>query len=152
MRSETKAFPKYKQEAFKQIHNVIYGILKRGGFFDMYPQLVDDPGISLYYSSRELGGSVDTSGTFLRFSVWTRQGHLFNLKGSSIVSLLPVYNRKLTDEEYRVISKNIEVLFRLSGTRFYVASKVGKIQEFTVSNRGCEFKGESGITYTEFKR
>lgn len=104
VRSEVKAFPKYKQEAFKQIHDVVYSILKEGGFFNMYPSLVDDAGISLYYEKQSAKGNSQ------------------------------------------------DVNSRLSGTRYYIASKIGPIKEFTISNRGCEFKSETGNTYTELKR
>ena len=66
--------------------------------------------------------------------------------------MIPAYNRDLTDKEFNVITKNMEVISRLSGTRYYIASKIGPIKEFTISNRGCEFKSETGNTYTELKR
>lgn len=153
VRSEVKAFPKYKQEAFKQIHDVVYSILKKGGFFNMYPSLVDDAGISLYYEKQSAKGkSQDVNSIPHLFSIWTNKGYIFNIRGKRISSLIPAYNRDLTDKEFNVITKNMEVISRLSGTRYYIASKIGPIKEFTISNRGCEFKSETGNTYTELKR
>lgn len=80
------------------------------------------------------------------------RGYIFNIRGKRISSLIPAYNRDLTDKEFNVITKNMEVISRLSGTRYYIASKIGPIKEFTISNRGCEFKSEAGNTYTELKR
>ena len=153
VRSEVKAFPKYKQETFKQIHDVVYSILKEGGFFNMYPSLVDDAGISLYYEKQSAkGNSQDVNSIPHLFSIWTNKGYIFNIRGKRISSLIPAYNRDLTDKEFNVITKNMEVISRLSGTRYYIASKIGPIKEFTISNRGCEFKSETGNTYTELKR
>ena len=152
VRSEVKAFPKYKQEAFKQIHDVVYSILKEGGFFDMYPSIAADAGISLYYEKRSVkGNSQDVNSIPHIFSIGTYQGYAFNIRGKRISSLLPAYNRDLTDKEFNVITKNMEVISRLSGTRYYIASKIGPIKDFTISNRGCEFKSETGNTYTELK-
>ena len=43
-----KAYPKYKQEAFNKISNVILELLNEVDFFKVYPWLVNEPRIFFF--------------------------------------------------------------------------------------------------------
>ncbi len=54
-----KAYPKYKQEAFNKISNVILGLLNEVDFFKAYPWLVNEPRIFLSYEEKDFKLEVE---------------------------------------------------------------------------------------------
>ena len=93
-----KAYPKYRQEAFKKIEGVIIGLLKESNLFNVFPFLENNPRVVLTYDEVDFrkekeeakGGMVKGFHIFVGGSYWC------TLKGRNIGSV-SIRRKELTD-------------------------------------------------------
>lgn len=149
-----KAYPKYKQEAFNKISNVIVGLLKETDFFTIYPWLKEEPRIVLSYEEtgfKQLVGEA-RGGMVKGFHVFVGGSYLFTLKGKEVQTVRNL-RKQLTDEEYTTVYKNLEVLHQFPGEKgTMLESKIGRIVKYDIANHVTEFVGQFGDTHREEKR
>lgn len=153
-----KAYPKYKQQAFNNITNVLMGILKETDFFRRYPQTVGyaDKFFIHYDKSyfeeefrHAIGGMVEG------FQVLFCGRRCFSLKGKDIIydTLLSYRRRQLTKEEYNIIYKNLEILHKFAGSSYdTIQMKIGPIERYSIDYNMMKFEGRWGNTYEEKRR
>lgn len=149
-----KAYPKYRQEAFKKIEGVIVGLLKESNLFNVFPFLKDNPRVVLTYDEVDFrkekeearGGMVKGFHIFVGGSYWC------TLKGRNIGSV-SIRRKELTDKEYDTIYKNLEILHQFPGEKgTMLESKIGRIVKYSISNHSNAFIGQFGNTYDESVR
>lgn len=153
-----KAYPKYKQQAFNNITNVLTGILRETDFFRRYPQTVGyaDKFFIHYDKSyfeeefrHAIGGMVEG------FQVLFEGKRCFTIRGKDIiyVNSLSYQRRQLTEEEYNIIYHNLEILHKFAGSRHStIQMKIGPIQQYSIDYNMTRFEGIWGSTYEEKRR
>lgn len=149
-----KTCPKYKQEAFHKIENVIIGLLNEVNFFRVYPWLKEEPRIFLSYEEQDFKREKEEArgGIVKGFHVFVGGSYLFTLKGKEVQTISKL-RKQLTDDEYSTVYKNLEVLHQFPGERgTMLESKIGRIVKYDLANHGTEFVGQFGDTHREERR
>ena len=150
-----KAYPKYKQQAFNNITNVLIGILRETDFFKRYPQTVGyaDKFFIHYdkcYFEEEF--QLANRGIVEGFQVLFWGKRCFTIRGKDIiyVNSLSYQRRKLTKEEYNIIYKNLEILHKFAGSSYdTIQIKIGSIERYSIDYNMMKFEGRWGNTYEE---
>lgn len=150
-----RAYPNYKQQALDRITNVLMGILRETDFFRRFPQtfgylnkffLSYD---KLYFEKEfQLANGGMVEGFKVLF--WGRR--CFCLRGKEIIysTSLSYQRRQLTEEEYKTIYKNLEILHKFSGSSYdTIQMKIGPIQRYSIDYNMMKFEGMWGSTYEE---
>jgi len=150
-----RAYPNYKQQALNQITNVLMDILGETNFFRKYPQVVGyiDKFFIHYdkmYFEKEFhlanGGMVEGFGVLF----WGRR--CFYLSGKDIIydTSLSYQRRQLTEEEYNIVYKNLEILHKFAGSSYEtIQMKIGPIKRYSIDYNMMKFEGKWGNTYEE---
>jgi hypothetical protein len=153
-----KAYPKYKQQAFNNITNVLIGILRETDFFRKYPQPVgyaDKFFIHYDKSYFEEEFRLANGGMVKGFKVLFWGKRCFTIRGKDIiyVNSLSYQRRKLTEEEYNIIYHNLEILHKFAGSSYDTNQmKIGPIQQYSIDYNMTRFEGIWGSTYEEKRR
>lgn len=153
-----KAYPKYKQQAFNNITNVLIGILRETDFFSRYPQTVGyNNKFFLQYDKFyfEEQYKLDSGGMVGGFQVLFCGRRCFSLKGKDIIydTSLSYRRRQLTKEEYNIIYKNLEILHKFTGSSYdTIQIKIGSIERYSIDYNMMKFEGRWGNTYEEKRR
>lgn len=84
----SKAYPKYKQEAFSKIEQVILDLLKETDFFTMYPRLAEDPRVVLSYKKENFPKERENArgGVVNAFDVSVGGVSILCLRGRNVLS------------------------------------------------------------------
>lgn len=154
LKNYVKAYPKYKQEAFRKIEDVIVGLLKEANFFKVYPFLENEPRVVLTYEEIDFKREVQEArgGMVKGFHIFVGGSYWFTLKDRDIRSI-NIQRKELTDKEYDTIYKNLEILHHFSGEKgTMLESKIGRIVRYSISNHSNAFIGQFGNTYDESVR
>ena len=149
-----KAYPKYRQEAFKKIEGVIVGLLKESNLFNVFPFLKDTPRVVLTYDEVDFGKEKEEArgGMVKGFHIFVGGSYWCTLKGRNIGSV-SIQRKELTDREYNTIYKNLEILHQFPGEKgTMLESKIGRIVKYSISNHSNAFIGQFGNTYDESVR
>lgn len=149
-----KAYPKYRQEAFRKIEGVIVGLLKESNLFNVFPFLKDNPRVVLNYDEVDFRKEKEEArgGMVKGFHIFVGGSYWFTLKGRDIRSI-NIRRKELTDKEYDTIYKNLEILHQFPGERgTMLESKIGRIVRYSISNHSNAFIGQFGDTYDESVR
>lgn len=151
-REYIKAYPKYKQDAFLKIANLVKGMLEETEFFKAYTWLYNKPDeIYLMYDRNDFSEEIkNATGNIVEgVSVWIGNYCAFTFRGHEIRSLYYRDRTHLTEKEYETLYKNLEVLHRFSGDRYAtIPMKIGDIQQYTIGFNRLEFLGKWGDSYT----
>lgn len=153
-RHYSKAYPKYKQEAFNKIEKVILGLLNEADFFTMYPWLVEDPRVVLSYKEENFPKERENArgGVVNAFDVSVGGVSILCLRGRNVLSFKN-FRKELTDKEYSTVYTNLRVLHQFPGERgTMLESKIGRVVKYDIANHASEFIGQFGNTHREFKR
>ena len=152
IKNYVKAYPKYKQEAFNKISNVILELLNEVDFFKVHPWLKDEPRIVLSYNEEDFKRRGVQEGVVGGFFVSLGGRFLFSLRGKEVHSIRNL-RKQLTDKEYSVIYENLKVLHRFVGeSGTMIESKIGRIVKYDIAIHGSEFVGQFGDIYREKRR
>lgn len=149
-----KAYPKYRQEAFKKIEGVIVGLLKDSNLFNVFPFLKDNPRVVLTYDEVDFGKEKEEArgGMVKGFHIFVGGSYWCTLKGRNIGSV-SIQRKELTDKEYDTVYKNLEILHQFPGEKgTMLESKIGRIVKYSISNHSNAFIGQFGNTYDESVR
>lgn len=153
-----KVYPKYKQQAFNNITNVLMSILRETDFFRRYPQTVgyaDKFFIHYDKSYFEEEFRLANGGMVKGFKVLFWGKRCFSLKGKDIIydTSLSYRRRQLTKEEYNIIYKNLEILHKFAGSSYdTIQMKIGPIERYSIDYNMMKFEGRWGNTYEEKRR
>lgn len=153
-----KAYPKYKQQAFNNITNVLIGILRETDFFRRYPQTVgyvDKFFIHYGKSYFEKESHLANGGMVEGFKVLFCGRRCFTIRGKDViyVNSLSYQRRQLTEEEYNIIYHNLEILHKFAGSSHStIQMKIGPIQQYSIDYNMTRFEGIWGSTYEEKRR
>lgn len=153
-----KAYPKYKQQAFNNITNVLIGILRETDFFRRYPQTIgySDKFFLQYDKSYfEKESHLANGGMVEGFKVLFCGRRCFTIRGKDIiyVNSLSYQRRQLTEEEYNIIYHNLEILHKFAGSSHStIQMKIGPIQQYSIDYNMTRFEGIWGSTYEEKRR
>lgn len=153
-RHYSKAYPKYKQEAFSKIEQVILGLLKETDFFTMYPRLAEDPRVVLSYKEENFPKERENArgGVVNAFDVSVGGVSILCLRGKDVLSFRN-FRKELTEKEYSTVYTNLKVLHQSPGERgTMIESKIGRVVQYDIANYASEFIGQFGDTLREFKR
>lgn len=153
-RHYSKAYPKYKQEAFNKIEKVILGLLKEADFFTMYPWLAEDPRVVLSYKEENFPKERENArgGMVEGFDVSVGGVSILCLRGKDVLSFRN-FRKELTEKEYSTVYTNLKVLHQFPGERgTMIESKIGRVVQYDIANHASEFIGQFGGTLREFKR
>lgn len=153
-RHYSKVYPKYKQEAFSKIEQVILGLLKETDFFTMYPRLAEDPRVILSYKEENFPKECENArgGVVNAFDVSVGGVSILCLRGKDVLSFRN-FRKELTDKEYSTVYTNLGVLHQFPGERgTMLESKIGRVVKYDIANHASEFIGQFGNTHREFKR
>ena len=153
-RHYSKAYPKYKQEAFSKIEQVILGLLKETDFFTMYPRLAEDPRVILSYKEENFPKECENArgGVVNAFDVSVGGVSILCLRGKDVLSFRN-FRKELTDKEYSTVYTNLRVLHQFPGERgTMLESKIGRVVNYNIASHASEFIGQFGNTHREFKR
>lgn len=148
-----KAYPKYKQEAFNKISEVILKLLNEVDFFKTYYFLANEPRIFLTYNEPDFKREVEEAcgGMVKGFHVFVGSMYLFTLRGKE-VQTAGNFHKQLTDKEYSTIYNNLEILHQFAEERgTMLESKLCRIVKYNISSKGSEFVGQFGDSYRERK-
>lgn len=146
-----KAYPKYRQEAFKKIEGVIVGLIKESNLFNVFPFLKDNPRVVLTYDEVDFRKEKEEArgGVVKGFHIFVGGSYWCTLKGRNIGSV-SIQRKELTDKEYNTIYKNLEILHQFPGEKgTMLESKIGRIVKYSISNHSNAFIGQFGNTYDE---
>ena len=149
-----KSYPKYKQEAFNKIENVILGLLNEVDFFKIFPHLKDEPRIFLSYEEIDFKKEKEEAhgGMVKGFHVFVGGTYLFTLKGKEVRTISKL-RKRLSDKESNTIYNNLRVLHQFPGEKgTMIESKIGRIVKYRISNHDNAFIGQFGNTYDESVR
>lgn len=152
-RAYVKVYPKYKQEAFNKISDVILKLLNEVDFFKTYYFLANEPRIFLTYSEHDFKREVEEArgGVVKGFHVFVGSMYLFTLKGKE-VKTVSNFRKQLTDKEYSTVYNNLEILHQFAGEKgTMLESKIGRVVKYNISSKGSEFVGQFGDSYLERK-
>ena len=150
-RDYVKAYPKYKQEAFNKISEVILKLLNEVDFFKTYYFLANEPRIFLTYNEQDFKKEVEEArgGMVKGFHVFVGSMYLFTLKGRE-VKTVSNFRKQLTDKEYSTVYNNLEILLQFAGEKGTILeSKLCRIVKYNISQNGSEFVGQFGDSYIE---
>ena len=150
----SKAYPKYKQEAFNKIEKVILGLLKETDFFTMYPRLAEDPRVVLSYKEENFPKERENArgGMVEGFDVSVGGVSLLCLRGRNVLSFKN-FRKELTDKEYTTVYNNLRVLHQFPGEGgTMLESKIGRVVKYNIASHASEFIGQFGNTHREFLR
>lgn len=153
-----KAYPKYKQQAFNNITNVLIGILRETDFFRRYPQTVgyaDKFFIHYDKSYFEEEFRLANGGMVKGFKVLFCGRRCFTIRGKDIiyVNSLSYQRRQLTEEEYNIIYQNLEILHKFAGSSHStIQMKIRTVQRYSIDYNMMKFEGRWGNTYEEKRR
>lgn len=153
-RNYSKVYPKYKQEAFSKIEQVILGLLKETDFFTMYPRLAEDPRVVLSYKEENFPKERENArgGVVNAFDVSVGGVSILCLRGKDVLSFRN-FRKELTDKEYSTVYTNLRVPHQFQGGRgTMLESKIGRVVKYDIANHASEFIGQFGNTHREFKR
>lgn len=153
-RNYSKVYPKYKQEAFSKIEQVILGLLKETDFFTMYPRLAEDPRVVLSYKEENFPKERENArgGVVNALDVSVGGMSILCLRGRSVLSFRN-FRKELTDKEYSTVYTTLRVLHQFPGERgTMLESKIGRVVQYDIANHASEFIGQFGNTHREFKR
>ena len=81
---------------------------------------------------------------------WGR--HCFCIRGIEIIysTSLSDQRRQLTEEEYNIIYKNLEILHKFIGSSYdTIQMKIEPIQRYSIDYNMMKFEGKWGNTYEE---
>lgn len=154
VRHYSKAYPKYKQEAFNKIEKVILGLLNEADFFTMYPQLAEDPRVVLSYKEENFPKECENArgGMVEGFDVSVGGVSILCLRGKDVLSFRN-FRKELTEKEYTTVYNNLRVLHQFPGEKeAMLESKIGRVVKYDIANHASEFIGQFGNTHREFKR
>lgn len=76
----------------------------------------------------------------------------FSLRGKDIIydTSLSYQRKQLTEEEYNIIYKNLEILHKFAGSSYStIQMKIGPIQRYSIDYNMMKFEGRWGNTYEE---
>lgn len=150
----SKAYPKYKQEAFNKIEKVILGLLKETDFFTMYPRLAEDPRVVLSYKEENFPKERENArgGVVNAFDVSVGGVSILCLRGKDVLSFRN-FRKELTEKEYTTVYNNLGVLHQFPGEKgAMLESKIGRVVKYNIASHASEFIGQFGNTHREFKR
>lgn len=153
-RHYSKAYPKYKQEAFNKIEKVILGLLNEADFFTMYPRLAEDPRVVLSYKEESFPKEREEArgGVVNAFDVSVGGVSILCLRGKDVFSFRN-FRKELTEKEYTTVYDNLRVLHQFPGEKgAMLESKIGRVVKYDIANHASEFIGQFGNTHREFKR
>lgn len=153
-RHYSKAYPKYKQEAFNKIEKVILGLLKETDFFTMFPRLAEDPRVVLSYKEENFPKERENArgGVVNAFDVSVGGVSILCLRGKDVLSFRN-FRKELTEKEYTTVYNNLRVLHQFPGEKgAMLESKIGRVVKYDIANHASEFIGQFGDTLREFKR
>lgn len=153
-RHYSKAYPKYKQEAFNKIEKVILGLLNEADFFTVYPRLAEDPRVVLSYKEENFPKERENArgGVVNAFDVSVGGVSILCLRGKDVLSFRN-FRKELTEKEYTTVYNNLRVLHQFPGEKgAMLESKIGRVVKYDIANHASEFIGQFGDTLREFKR
>lgn len=153
-RQYSKAYPKYKQEAFNKIEKVILELLKEADFFTMYPRLAEDSRVVLSYREENFPKERENArgGVVNAFDVSVGGVSILCLKGRKVLSFKN-FRKELTDKEYSTVYTNLRVLHQFPGEKgAMLESKIGRVVKYNIASHASEFIGQFGNTHREFMR
>lgn len=153
-RNYSKVYPKYKQEAFSKIEQVILGLLKETDFFTMYPWLAKDPRVVLSYKEANFPKERENArgGMVEGFDVSVGEVSILCLRGKDVLSFKN-FRKELTEKEYTTVYNNLRVLHQFPGERgAMLESKIGRVVKYNIASHASEFIGQFGNTHREFTR
>jgi len=153
-RQYSKAYPKYKQEAFNKIEKVILKLLKEADFFTMYPRFADDSKVVLSYREKSFQKECENArgGVVNAFDVSVGGVSILCLRGRDILSFRN-FRKELTEKEYTTVYNNLRVLHQFPGEKgAMLESKIGRVVKYNIASHASEFIGQFGNTYREFMR
>lgn len=128
-------------------------MLEETEFFKAYMWLYGKPEeLYLRYHRNDFSNELksDTRNIVEGVSVWVGGYCAFTFMGSEIHSLYYHDREDLTEKEYEMLYKNLEVLHKFSGDRYAtIPMKIGEVQQYTIGFNKLEFLGLWGDSYTE---
>ena len=136
-----KPYYKYKQEAYEIINKLGKSVLKEFGFYEKYPQYLNQD-LRIGSDFQRKSGSV----SFYLEDLW-----VFTVlpSGEIIASTVvgQVYQpRKLSTSKFMSLFKNIKVLFK-DGKGTVVKALKDNVSEWSVSRERCVFHSYAGNSY-----
>ena len=150
-----KAYPNYKQQALDKITNVLMDILRETDFFRKYPQTQGYINkFFIHYDKMyfEKEFYLANGGMVEGFIVLFGGKRCFSLRGKEITydTSLSYRRRKLTEEEYNTVYKNLEILHKFAGSSYdTIQMKIGPIQRYSIDYNMMKFEAKWGNIYKE---
>lgn len=150
-----RAYPNYKQQALNRITNVLMGILRETDFFRRFPRTfgyLDKFFLSYDKLYFEKEFHLANGGMVEGFIVLFGGKRCFSLRGKDIIydTSLSYQRKQLTEEEYNIIYKNLEILHKFAGSSYStIQMKIGPIQRYAIDYNMMKFEGKWGNTYEE---
>lgn len=139
-----KALPKYKKEAFEKIERIVTELVKRARYefsSDPYYMHGKRKMILRYTSAKSSRGMKDPrKGFVVAFGVET----CLVIEGKGVYCVNG-YRGTLSEKEYQIIYKNLEILLRVVGEAgVSLESKIGELVSYYISSDMTKFTGTFG--------
>ena len=148
-----KAYPKYKQQAFERIADVLIKLFKEVNFFEEFSREEDKGKFVLCFDKDSFPGEykLANGGIVRSFNVLFEGRRCLTIRSRSVLYTSYTYNwNKLTEKDYKTIYENLEILHRFAGSSdTTIQMKIGPIEYYAISYNVIRFDGKWGSVYKE---